>query len=155
MLCVVASIAVVSRGNPRGLAWLAVLTANYLVSSFNWNWDGPAPELVAGLCDAAVCLLIYLAGRYIWEMRVWLTCLIMLAVNFGYLLHNVLRLGVIEHDIYASVLEVLMVAALAIIGGVSAFAEHGSTDGRSFHPWRTRLGLGRSAARAVDRDPAG
>lgn len=153
MLCVVAGIAIVSRENPRGLAWIAVLTVNYLVSSFNWSLGGPTPELVAGLCDAAVCLLIYFAGRYIWEMRLWLTCLTMLAVNFGYLLHNILNAGVFSHDVYASVLEVLMVASLAIIGGVSAFAEHGSTDGRSFHPWRASRGFRRAAVDPVERGP--
>ncbi len=153
MMCIVAAVALVSYRHPRGLAWLAVLAVNYLVSSFNWNWGGPAPELVAGLCDAGVCVAIFFFGRYVWEMRLWLTCLAALFVNFAYALHNLMSAGVLSHDVYASILELLMVASLSIIGGSSAFVSSGATDGRSFHPWRPLRGLGRSAVVPVERGP--
>ena len=154
MLCIVAAVAIVSHRHPRGLWWLAVLAVNYLVTSFNWRWGGPAPELVAGLCDAAVCVAIFFFGRFIWEMRLWLTYLAALFVNFAYLLHSVMGAGVISHDVYSSVLELLTVAALAIIGGTSSFVASGATDGRAFHPWRSILGLGRPFVAPVERGPS-
>jgi hypothetical protein len=155
MLCVIAAVALVSFRHRRGLAWLAVLAVTYLISSFNWRVGGPAPELVAGLCDAVVCVAIFFFGRYVWEMRLWLTCLTALFVNFAYALHNLMGAGVFPHDVYASILELLMVASLSIIGGSSAFVSTGATDGRSFHPWRPVRAFGRSAVVPMERGPKG
>jgi hypothetical protein len=154
MLCVMGAVAIVGHRHPRGLAWLGLLAIGYLISSFNWRWGGPAPELVAGLGDAGICVAIFFFGRYIWEMRLWLTCLMMLFVNFGYLLHSVIGAGVIPHDVYSGVLELLMLVALAIVGGQSAFVASGDINGRSFHPWRPLRGFSRSAADPVERGPS-
>lgn len=155
MLCVVLSVAWVSRQNVRGLVVLGALITDYLVSSTWWDLGGGAPELVAGLCDAAVCLVLWRFGRKLWECWVWLVFLTMLGINFVYLANNLTALHLIPHNVYASVLEVMNLVALALIGGVSAYERSGNTGGRAWHPWRSVFGLSRSFAGSMDDDPPG
>lgn len=140
-LIVVGAVAAVSWHNKRGLLWIAFLTLGFFVSGFYWRSGLGVPELVAGMCDAAICAAIIRLGRQQWDMWVGSAYLACLAVNIIYLINNLSGAGVIDHEVYSIALEALNAAAIATIGGVSAFQRIGSTDGIAFHPWRSILGF--------------
>lgn len=151
MLCLMLGAAWVSRRHWRGIIWLSVQAAVFLASSAWWNLGGGQPELVAGLFDALVCVLIYRFGRSLWECWVWAAFLAMLGTNFVYLGHNIAGLEIIPHDAYATLLEVLNFAALTTIGVVSGMAHSGKVNGSPFHPWRTVFGIVRPSMDAMGR----
>jgi hypothetical protein len=140
-LVVVGAVAVVSWQNKRGLLWLALITLGFFVSGFYWRSGLGAPELVAGMCDATICMSIFLLARQKWELWVFSAFLACIAVNIVYLINNLAGAGVIDHEVYSIALEALNAAAIATIGGVSAFQRIGSTNGVAFHPWRSILGF--------------
>lgn len=148
-LAVFGAVAIISWGNARALLWLCSLALAYFLSSAYWRAGGAHPELVAGLCDAALCAAIYVIGMKIWELRLALTSLAMLGVNTAYLAHNLLGGSLVSHEVYAVTLEMLNALAMAIIGCTMAFERLGRTDGRAFDPWVSVLGFIRPAYRAV------
>lgn len=135
-LVIVCAVALISpRGNPRSLIWLAALAADYFLSGAYWRAGMAQPELVAGLCDAAVCLALWRFGAKIWEMRVLVLFLSSLFVNFVFLAHNLSHLELIDHEVYSIVLEVLNVLAVCFIGAASAGIREKRTDGRAYNTW--------------------
>lgn len=149
MLVLFLAAAWVSRGHWRGLLWLAVIFTSYLVSSEWWRIGGGSSELVAGLCDAATVLLLYLIGRRMWELAAAALFTISMVINFVYLAHNLSGLQMIPHNAYSTALEVINVLALGLIGSVSAFERRGRTDGWAFHPRRPLSDLVRAALSAL------
>lgn len=144
-LAAAAAVAIVSYANLRGLAWLLALVAGYFVSGFYWRTGAPNGELVAGLCDAAVCGAIFVLGRYRWELWLWLLSQFSLLVNILYLVSNLSGARAIDHEVYSIALETLNALAFLLIGGVSAFQKTGMTDGIAFRPWVSILGFARPA----------
>lgn len=116
--------------NPRGLLWICAGAVDYLVSVLYWRTGLPYGEAVAGMCDAAVCLSIYLAYRETWELIVYRLFQVSLAVNIFFLAGNldlsftipftsvVLYVPRVDQDTYATVLELLNGLFLLLIGGM-------------------------------------
>lgn len=146
MLALIAAALIVSWHFPRAFIWLLLIGASYLISSTWWRSDLPLPELVAGLCDAAICIGVLLMVRQQWELWVWAIFLASLGVNIVYLVNNLTE-GLLSHGIYSAILEVLNVIAIFLIGLTSAFEAAGKTDGIAFRPWRALLGFVLPAAR--------
>lgn len=154
MLCVVAGIAWTSRHNWRGLLWIVVLMIDYMSSSAYWNANGPQPELVSGMLDASVCILILWLGRKQWENLLALIFLVMLGINLGYLAHNLAGLSFFPHNVQSTALEVMNILALASIGGVSSSIESDALDGWALRPRRPFLRFVRALVGA-DKKRAG
>lgn len=148
-LLVVGAVILVSLGNRRGIFWVTALAASYFLSGAYWRSGGGHGELVAGLTDGTVILLIVLFGVYIWELWVGLILLTAMATNIIYLISTLTGAGFLDHAIYSVVLELLNALALIMIGGVSAFMQKGSTDGVAFNPWLHIFGLSRPFVRTV------
>lgn len=144
-LVVWTAFAAASWRNPRGLVWLTALLAGYFASGLYWRAGGTQGELVAGLCDAAMCALLFWFGRRRWELWLWLLSQISLLVNIIYLTSNLTGAHVIDHEVYSIALEALNAIAFVLIGGVSAFKAAGKTDGIAFNPWVSVLGFARPA----------
>lgn len=132
--------ALFSWKSPRAIGWIVALLASHTVSVLYWRSGGPYAELVAGLCDAAVCLLIYAFAKYSWEMVVWRMFQTMLLVNIIYLAGGLGIFYRVDHIVYSSILEALNVLILLTIGGVAWRQPAGDSDGRSIPAW---LGLHR------------
>jgi hypothetical protein len=146
-LAIAGAVVLLSLNNPRGVGWVAAFTAAFFLSGWYWRSPGLSPELVAGLCDAAIVALVVVMGRYVWEMWAGLIAMACMLVNIVYLVNNVSGAGVVPHDIYSVALELLNLTALLTIGGVSAFQQKGSTGGIAFHPWVSFLGVARPFGR--------
>lgn len=144
--------AAVSARNGRGLLWLGAILANYWVSTLYWRSAGGAPELATGLCDAALCLAIFFLGKSIWEMRVWALYMVSLAINFVYLASNLTGVGIIDHEIYSIIEEVLNWLAICNIAFTSALLIEGFSDARALRPWNHIFGLVRPFHREVARN---
>lgn len=143
------AVCIVSYRNLRGIAWLLALAVGYFVSGMFWRLEVGNGELVAGLCDAAVCAAIFVLGRYRWELWLWLLSQLSLLVNILYLVNNLSGARVIDHETYSIALEALNGVAFLLIGGVSAFQHVGMTDGSAFRPWVSVLGFVRPAYQEV------
>ncbi len=147
-LLIAGAVALLSIRNPRGVIWVAAFTAAYFASGIYWRMRGGSPELVAGLYDALIVTLIVIFWRQLWELWVGVAALLCLAVNILYLINNLSGAGLVNHEVYSITLELLNLIALLTIGGVSAFVQKGSTDGRAFYPRVSFLGAARSFGRA-------
>lgn len=116
LLAAAIAAALLSWNNPRGLAWIAVAAVDFVLCAF-YQAAEPAVlpyPMFTGLVDATVCLVLYLVGRFRWEM--WLFRIFQLSVLF-----SVLRLfGIIETTyLYVAMLELANWLALLVIGGTS------------------------------------
>jgi hypothetical protein len=131
----IAIAAVLSFRNWRGILWLTVILLDYAIATAWWRSGLANPELVTGLCDAALCLSIFFVGRHVWEMRVWAVYMVSIATNFIYLASNLSGLLFLDHEVYSIIEEVLNAAAIIIIGLASRDVIAGRTDGRAFDPW--------------------
>lgn len=124
----------VSWGNWRAIGWLVAGQVSIAVSVAYWKTGWPYGELIAGLCDASVCLMIYALGRYRWEMALWRLFQTMVLVNLIYLSSRLGLIPAIDHDAYSSVLEILNVVIIFLAGG-SAALQRINGSGRAFSPW--------------------
>lgn len=121
----------VSLGDRRAWGWLLAAAASYVVSVVYWRSGLPYGAFIAGMCDALVCLAVYLRGKHKWEMGVWRLFQFSVLVNIVYLggeLHAWPSLG---HNAYSIMLEAINWAALLWIGGNGAFQPVGESDARS------------------------
>lgn len=133
--------ALIAWGNWRAIAWLAVLQVSIAVSVAYWKSGLPYGELVAGLCDALVCLGIYFFGRFRWEMWIWRLAQAMVLVNIVYLLGNVGIFTLTPHDVYSTILEIINWIAIASIGGSAILNRLGPDVGSTARPWPGVRGL--------------
>jgi hypothetical protein len=129
-------VALMSRGNPRGIAWIAAITADLLASTAYWRADLPYAEVFTGLCDAAICFGIYFIGRYRWEMWLWRLYQGSVLISILYLGAHVFRVPSIDQDVYSSMLEAVNWIALISIGGASVLQKAGPPSVVAFSPWR-------------------
>lgn len=105
-------------GNWRAIGWIVALLIDHAVSVAYWDTGLPYAELVAGLCDASVCLVIYALARAEWEIKVLYRLFQgMVLVNMLYLAGNLDIAPKIDHVVYSSLLEVINVLILLSIGG--------------------------------------
>ncbi len=146
-LCIAVAVVMLSVANPRGILWVTAFAVAYFASGFYWRSHGHLPEMVAGLYDTAIVVLVLLFARQLWELWVGVAAFLCLGVNIIYLANNLADAGLISHEVYSITLELLNLIALLTIGGVSAFVQRGSTDGIAFHPWVSFLGFARSTHR--------
>lgn len=115
LLCGVIVAGLVSWNNGRGLLWLAVGVADYLITSAYADLRLPAHAFFTAMVDASVCLLIYhVCHRYggqKWELPVFT------AFQFS-VLASFLKVAELASDYsYATLLEVAnWLALIAIIG---------------------------------------
>lgn len=136
--------AFVARKTPRAVLWVAALATSFIVSvgylrgyqALEANnllashtgdialyvaiWrDWLPPSLVAGACDAVVCVLIYYFGRERWE-TLWLysISLGMMATNLLYSSGLIMGFPPIpDRGTLGSILEAMNIAALLLVGG--------------------------------------
>jgi len=118
--------------NPRGQLWIAAGALSYAVSTVAWRSGMPMAEIPTALCDAAICLAIYFVAKYRWELWIWRVFQISFAVSVLYLATNLGLASRIDHEMYATTLEVLNWVTLLIIGGTAAlqgFSARGVASG--------------------------
>lgn len=141
-IAVAAAVAAVSVRNPRGILWVACLAASYFISGLWWRSGYTNGALVTFMCDTAVFLAIYSAGRKRWEL--WLLgvqfCMVMTSLVYAIM-------PGIEHEVYSIILEALNAVALILIGRNGAYALAGYTNGGAFDHVRNFLGFGFAAGR--------
>lgn len=135
LLSGVAAAALVSWGHWRYLAWLGAMVASYALSVLYWDAGGPYAEFLAGLCDLAIVTVVAWRARYLWELWFGALYLLSAGVNMVYLASNLTGADAIDHVLYSSVLEVINLAAILLIGGVSSFDKAGMVNGLAFRPW--------------------
>ena len=128
--------ALVSRGNPRGVAWVAAITADLILSTAYWRADLPYAEVVTGCCDALICFGIYFIGAYRWELWLWRLYQVSVLISFLYLATHVFGLSSVSQDIYSSMLEAVNWIAFLSIGGISMLNRTGPSNAPAFRPWR-------------------
>lgn len=134
--CAAVAIGLAALRNWRAVGWVAALAVSFLASSFYWRAGMPYGEFFAGICDAAVCLVIYALGKYRWELAVWRMFQAMLLVNLLYLAGNIGIFYRVDHVFYAIILEALNILILLTIGGVAAYQRFGGKeDGALFSAW--------------------
>lgn len=126
------------RNDGRALSWLGAGAMIYIVSVAYWRTGMPYAPFIAGLCDAAVCLLIYLFGRLKWETALWGLFWVSSAVNMYY---TGVEMGIfpsLSHNAYSVILETINWIALAWIGGNGALQMLGVTNDEVpiRGPWR-------------------
>ena len=140
-----------SIGNARAWAWLGAGAASYIVSTIYWRLGLPHAPFIGGLADAAICLAVYLWGRYRWEMIVWRLFQASVAVNVVYASILFVLIKVLHyppdfphasllHNAYSGMLEVINAIALLWIGGNGAMQIIGATNAHRDRPWRRVLG---------------
>ena len=106
----------ISLRNSRGVAWVFLITADLIASTAYWKAGYPYGEVFTAACDATICLGIYFAGKFRWEM--WLYRLYL--ASFGWSLVYLATRAFVDQDTYASGLEVINWVAFLSIGGISA-----------------------------------
>lgn len=121
----------VSLGNRRAWGWLLAGAASYAVSVLYWRSGLPYAPFIAGLCDAAVCLVIYFRANFRWEMWVWRLFQFSVLVNIVYLGGTLEAWPSLSHNAYSIILEAINWAALLWIGGNGAIQAIGATDALS------------------------
>lgn len=131
----VASAALVAIGNWRYLGWICAILVAYALSVIYWDFGGPYAEFVAGVLDLAIVITVAVRAKYVWELWLGLMFLSSAFVNMVYLANNVTGAGLVNHEVYGALLEVINILALAMIGGVSSFDKAGMVNGLAFRPW--------------------
>jgi hypothetical protein len=130
-----------SYRQPRALVWIGALAASFTVSvTYLYMpkpyWPGmwwPPASGVAMLCDAAVCVALYVFSRERWEAILYGIVLTSVAVNFFYTAGSVAGFPPIPpHEVYAIVLEALNYLALLLIGGTGIMTQIEARNGLSF-----------------------
>lgn len=131
----------ISTGNKRAVLWLGASLAAYVLSVAYWRSGAPAPEVIAGICDFAVIVGIYMYGRYRWELWVWMLLQACLAVNLVYAASEAFGLGIVTPLDATIVLEALNIAIVSTISIIAVFHRSGHKDARAFRDWRSVFGL--------------
>lgn len=127
--------AIISRRNPRGVAWVAAITADLIASTAYWRADLPYAEVFTAMCDASICFGIYFIGRYRWEMWVWRLYQVSLLISFLYLGVHVFGLSSVSQDDYSSLLEIVNWIAFLSIGGISIRQSWWTNAAPFLSPW--------------------
>ena len=130
-----AIVAMISRRNPRGVAWVAAITADLIATTAYWRSGLPYAEVFSGLNDAAICFGTYFIGRYRWEMWLWRLYQTSVLINIVYLACHFFGVGSVTQDVYSTLLEVVNWTAFLSIGGISA-QWIGAVDAVAYRPWR-------------------
>lgn len=119
LLCGVIVAAVLSAGNYRAWLWLAVGTADYLVTSAYYDAGLPQHPFFTSMVDASVCVAIYLVckryGGHRWELPLYT------AFQFSVLVSFTKIAGLASPYSYELLLEVAnWLALFSVIGAGTA-----------------------------------
>lgn len=129
-------VAAVSWKNPRGILWIGVAALSYINATIAWRLSLPYAEAITGIGDTAVCLCVYFAARFRWELWIWRLFQASLGVSVVYLAANIHVVPPIDHTFYSVVLEGINWLLLLLIGGVSAGQWIGAANARALRPRR-------------------
>jgi hypothetical protein len=127
--------------NRRGMAWLVVGAASYVSATLAWRLSLPMAEVITALGDAAVCLGVYFAGRYRWEMWIWRLFQVSVGISTLYLAAQLGIVSRIDHEVYAILLEVVNWLVLLSIGGSAALQWVRGSNALAHRPWNRVRGL--------------
>ncbi len=134
------AIVLISLRNSRGVAWVFMITADLIASTAYWKAGYPYGEVFTAACDATICLGIYFAGKFRWEMWLYRLYLASLGWSLVYLAVRAITLDLVSQDTYASGLEFINWIAFLSIGGISASQLAGRRDVLGlFGNWRRRF----------------
>ena len=148
-----AAVSCIAFGQWRGLLWICVGAASFIVSVF-YAYSGLANyPSVALLLDAAVCLAIYFRYEQAWEKLVYVCFLVMVSINLVFQASLWGFLSPIDVSVYSGALEVVNYAALVIIGGTPVFQKARQYGDRSARLFVRRLGLIGDALSQARRTP--
>lgn len=158
-----AFVAVLTKGDRRSAAWLALGTASYVVSAIYHRMGGPSPIMMAAVCDAAVAFTIYNLARYRWELGLGAIFQAMLGINILAISAQFIGPTVLQwlhgswpaawmtlsavpaslwHNAYAGMLDLTNAAVLAWIGFNGTKQPVGTAYGRAKSDY-PRLGFRR------------
>lgn len=137
ILAIAASFLSYRQGNYRGIALAVAVLASYALSTAYHRSGLPAGALAGALCDAAVCIGVYITYKRRWELGVYAVCLVMVMVNFLYWVEIIT-----SNFWYNTSLEVCSSLVFVWIGGVPKlmeFLDHVGQSGkrgiRGFAAW--------------------
>lgn len=134
---------ILSVRNWRGVLWLACLMVSFFLSGAWWRAHGFVHgELFTLLCDTAVFLAIYAAGRHWWEFALLCVQLLMVAASLSFATYNFIGGSPSGLEVYQITLEALNALSLFLIGGIGAYTLVGRTHGVAFDNVRHLFGFG-------------
>lgn len=145
-----AGAAFVAWGEWRYIMWLAAVVCSYCVSVLYWDTGLPYAEVVTALCDGLLVAAVTVRAKYLWELVIGLLYLLSMGVSMVYLANNIIGAGAMDQTLYASILEVINLAAVLSLGGLASFDKAGMINGVAFRPWVHIFGLVRPAYARVD-----
>lgn len=140
-LVLLVAAAFLSMHNRRGLLWLALLSLNYAGSCIYWRMGWPNPEFAVAILDFSICIAVLIWGKQEWDMWIWMLFQTSMLAGILYLANNIWNLGLIDHEAYSIVMELIMGTALVTIGAVGAWDRAGFADARAFRAWTTIFGF--------------
>ncbi len=112
----------------RSVLWIIAGATSFVVSTAYQRSGMPGWPVATALCDATLCLLIYIGGRFQWELvlwRVWQTS-VLISILYDY--------GLIpSRYAYVTALEVANWAALLVISGAAIARQIGNAWGSHHH----------------------
>lgn len=114
----------------RGQFWIAVILADLVASTAYWRAGLPLADAATAACDFVVALLVYVLGRYRWELWIMLLYWTSMLVSFVDLAARM------NHDAYSSVLELINYVAFATIGVTASFQRSGRGVRGADRSWR-------------------
>lgn len=109
-------------GHKRGALWIAAIMIDLVVSTAYWRADLPYGDVFTAVCDFSVCVLIFLFGRWRWELRLYLLMQFSVLISICDFAASLWSPGWIDHDTYSSMLEAVNYLAFIGVGGIGAFA---------------------------------
>lgn len=129
----------VRLGLRRSVLWIAAMAADYILSVgylympkpyIVGGWWPPSSG-IAALCDASMCILIYIFGRYRWETAgLYTLMLLSVATNCLYTSGQIIGFPPIPpQDTYGIILEVINYLALLLIFGTAILSRIGAEHG--------------------------
>lgn len=128
-------VALLCRDN-RSMLWVLAISLDLVVSTAWWRAELPYPDAFTAVCDFSVCIALYLIGRYRWELWLFLIYQFSMLVSIVDFAMSIGRAGLVDHDIYSSVLEACNYGAFLLIGGTAGLAADGRFNLSTRLPWR-------------------
>ena len=125
----------------RSRLWVGVAALSYINATIAWRAGLPYAEAITGLGDAGVCLAVYFAGRYRWEMWIWRLFQTSVAISMLFLAGNIGVFLSIPHEVYSILMEAINWLLLLLIGSMSIAQRIGAANVGARRPWNRVRGF--------------
>lgn len=121
------------RDDRRSLIWIIAGAASFIISTAYQRSGLPGWPVATALCDAALCLLIYVGGRFQWELVLWKVWQTSVLISILYVYN-----WIPSRYVYVTALEVANWCALIVISGAAISRQVGHAWGSHHSSWFIR-----------------